>query len=61
MYIGGMGSRFNLGEPWDIELTAFCAAVIDIDRTKVVRRAVMAYIKQFNAANEGVRLEYERI
>lgn len=52
-------SRFNLGEPWDTELNAFCAAVIDIDRTKVVRAAVMAYITQFTAENEGVRLKYE--
>jgi hypothetical protein len=55
------GSRFHLGEPWDTELSAFCAAVIDIDRTKVARRAISAYIKQFVAENEGIRKEYERI
>lgn len=55
------GSRFNLGEPWDTELAAFCAAVIGIDRTKVARAAVSNYIRQFLAENEGVRRDYERI
>ena len=67
MYIGWMsrtattGSRFRLGEPWDTELAAFCAAVIDADRTKVVRHAVSAYIRKFIDENEGVRREYEKV
>lgn len=54
------GSRFKLGEPWDTDLAAFCRAVVDADRTKVVKRAVRAYIDQFIAENDGVRRDYER-
>jgi hypothetical protein len=55
------GTRFNLGEPWDTDLNAFCAAVLDIDRTKVARKAIAAYIRQFLSENEGVSREFERI
>ncbi len=54
------GSRFRLGEPWDTELGAFCAAVIDADRTKVVRRAVSAYIRQFISENDGDKIACKR-
>lgn len=54
------GNRFNLGDPWDTDLNAFCAALLGVDRTKVARQAISDYIREFIAKNDGVREEYER-
>ena len=56
-----MGTRFNLGEPWDGNLADFCAAHFTGSATDVVRAALDMFIPADLAMNKGSAEKYEKL
>lgn len=53
------GSRFQLGEPWDSDLTDFCAAHYDASATQIIRKALQAMIEAELSTDESLRKRFE--
>ena len=53
------GARFNLGEPYDTNLAAYCKVMHGANVTQVVKDAIDLLIKTKLANNPGLRDEYQ--
>lgn len=55
------GTYVELGGALDASLVAFCEAFHDASKSRVIRDALAAYIKNELRSNDGVRERYEAL